>query len=86
MNAPLFLAHMPEPHETPSKPTRRSRSSQVTSFRLKNEEVDKLKTTLPDIVPDNAHHLLSRKVVRDFIDGRLVYLNRQDRLSSRIIS
>ncbi len=84
MNTPLFLSRMLEPHEKPSKPTRKSRSSQVTSFRLRNEEVEKLKITLPDIVPDNAHHLLSRKVVRDFIDGRLVYLNRQDRLSSRI--
>lgn len=70
--------------EKSSKSTRQSRSSKVISFRLKNEEVERLKKSLPDLCIES--HLLARKIVRDFIDGRLVYLNRQDRLSSRIAS
>lgn len=69
---------------SPAPVTRRSRSSQVTSFRLKNEEVAKLQEELPGLVPDNAHHMLARKVVRDFISGHLVYLTRAAKLNSRI--
>lgn len=58
-------------------------SSVVIGFRLRSDEVGKLKKELPNIVEDNSHHLIARKLCRDFIDGKLIYLGRRDRLSSR---
>lgn len=58
-------------------------SSVVFGFRLHGIETTKLKELLPDICTDNSHHLIARKLCRDFVDGKLVYLNRRDRLNSR---
>lgn len=86
MNTAPFLSRMPQAsRRRETKPTsRRSRSSEVISFRLKNDEIDKLQKALPAIVPEDSRHLLGKKVLRDFIDGHLVYLSRQDRVNSRI--
>jgi hypothetical protein len=78
-----YMAHRPP--KTPDQP-RSTHAVEITSFRLSQQEQDDLKRLLPNLVPGNSHHLISRKVVRDFLSGDLVYLTRQGKLRSRVVS
>lgn len=52
----------------------------IVTFRLKNPD-DKALADLLRGVPDlESRHAKARKVVRDFVSGRLVYLSPTDRL------
>jgi len=64
---------------------RKNHAAEITSFRIPVDEQDILRKKLPQgLVPDDSHHLLARKVVRDFISGDLVYTSRHARNKSRI--
>lgn len=60
------------------------RSSVVTTFRLRQTDVDSVLRSLPGIPGLTSHHLIARKLVRDFASGRLVYLTRRDQRASRL--
>ncbi len=73
----------PKAPEPAAAPAADPEASSVTAFRLKGREISTIKGLLPNIVTGNSHHLLCRKLARDFADMKLVYLNRRDRLNSR---
>ncbi len=60
------------------------RSSVVTTFRLRRSDIDSIVASLPRIPGLVSHHLIARKLVRDFASGRLIYLTKRDQRASRL--
>ncbi len=76
----MFDGH--RPRTTFLSPVQKTASSIVTTFRVNQDDLVKLAATLPPIAGLGSHHLVARKLLLDYIDGKLVYLSKRARESS----
>lgn len=66
------------------QPAKKELAEEVVAFRLAKTRVKKLRDDVAahKIVGVGSAHQLCRKVVVDFLDGKLIYLDQRDRYSN----